>query len=526
METIDTAEAFRAAAEAHEGLCCSELARTLAAAVAAMRSVSTDVADYRALDEAGLLALNTLNAEAARLNQIHSALIAGEIARLSVPELGSQGLAQRAGHRSAEQFVKVTTGSSGRAATTAVRTGVLLGEMADEGALDVATGEVYAPSQPWLRQVTSALRAGEISVEAADAISFWVGSPNSAVTQQQLSSLVTELCDAARVRPDKSAGLDVDHLAKLARMRREELDLESVRGREDEQYEARAMKIVEFASGAGRLTLELDPENLLLAKQIFHRAVSPKLKTVRFFDSTEKAKADRIFADRRTPAQLGFDAFMQLLVLGTGANPDFLLGSGAPQIRVTTTLKALQSGDGIVRVEGHSALFSMRTLKRLECSGGVAVLIFDQDLQPLDVGREQRLFTTAQRTALAVKWGGCVAEGCDAPVSWTEAHHIDEWAADHGKTNVADGILLCKHHHLLFHNNGWQIRRNDSGEYWLTPPPTVDPEQTPRLLRSKAGNMRDLRSEEDQRERQDQRERHDQGKSHDQRERERVSPVG
>jgi hypothetical protein len=273
-----------------------------------------------------------------------------------------------------------------------------------------------------------------------------------------------------------------------------------VKLREDEQYEARGLRIVEFASGAGRLILDLDPENLVLAKQVFHRAVSPKLRTVRFFDPTEQHKADQILADDRTPAQTGFDAFMQLLMLGAAANPDFLLGTGAPQIRVTTTVKALESGDGIVRVEGNSALMSMRSLKRLHCSGGVTALLFDENLRPLDVGREQRLFTVQQRIILAVMWGGCAAPGCDAPVSWCEAHHIDEWVADHGKTNVADGILLCKHHHLLFHNNGWHIRRNDRGEYWLVPPPSVDPDQIPRLLKPKTGNMRDLQTGIDQRE--------------------------
>ncbi len=496
METIDTTAAFRAAADAHEGFASNDLARSFDAAVGGMRLVSTDVSDYRSLDESTLLTLNKLNAESARLSQTHAALIAGEIARRSAPELGSDGLAQRAGHRNAEQFVKITTGTSGRAATTAVRTGVLLGEMADEGSFDLSTGEVSAPTQPWLRVITEALTAGEISVEAADAISFHLGMPNSAVTAEQLAGLAAELCDAARVRPDGTAGLDVDHLIKQARMRREELDLESVKLREDEQYAARGYKLIELPTGAGRLILDLDPENLVLAKQILHRAVSPKLRTVRFFDPTEKAKADRILGDERTPAQLGLDALMQLLVLGTSANPDFMLGSGAPQIRVTTTLKALQSGDGIVRIEGSSSLMSIRTLKRLQCNGGVTALIFDENLQPLDVGREQRLFTKAQRIALAVKWGGCAAEGCDADVSWTEAHHIDEWVADHGKTNVADGVPLCKHHHLLFHNNGWHIRRNDQGEYWLIPPPSVDPAQTPRLLQPKTGNMRDLRNEQ------------------------------
>ena len=181
MDTIDTAAAFRAAANAQHGLAGSALARSLGAAVVGLRSVSTDVSDYRALDEAMLLSLNTLNAEAARLTQTHAALIAGEIARRSAPVLGSQGLAQRAGHRTAEQFVKVTTGATGRAAITAVRTGVLLGEMADEGSLDLTTGEICAPTQPWLRAITCALVAGEISVEAADAISLGLGVPNEPV---------------------------------------------------------------------------------------------------------------------------------------------------------------------------------------------------------------------------------------------------------------------------------------------------------------------------------------------------------
>jgi hypothetical protein len=493
METIDTADAFRAAADAQHGMAGSVLARALATALEAMRVVPTTVPEYRSVDETTLLTLNTLTAEVARLNHTHAALIAGEIARRSAPELGSQGLAQRAGHRTAENFVKVTTGSSSREATSAVRTGVLLGEMADEGSFDLTTGVVSTPTQPWLRDVAAAVQSGQVSVEHADAICFHLGVPNSAVTAEQLAALAVELCDAARVRPDGSAGLDVDHLVRLTRMRREELDLESVRVREDEQYAARGMKIVEFPTGAGRLIMDLDPENLILAKQVFHRAVSPKLRTVRFFDPTEQVKADAILADNRTPAQLGFDAFMQLLLLGASANPAFLLGTGAPHIRVTTTLKALQSGDGIVRVEDSTTLLSMRTLKRLQCTGGITTLLFDENLHPLDVGREQRLFTPAQRTALAVKWGGCTAPGCDAPVSWTEAHHLHEWAAEHGKTNIADGILLCRHHHLLFHNNGWHITRNNHGEYWLTPPPTTDPDQTPRQLLPKTGNMRDLR---------------------------------
>ncbi|MDP9026920.1 MAG: hypothetical protein M3N46_05100, partial [Actinomycetota bacterium] len=47
-----------------------------------------------------------------------------------------------------------------------------------------------------------------------------------------------------------------------------------------------------------------------------------------------------------------------------------------------------------------------------------------------------------------------------------------------GRTDIADGILLYKHHHLLTHNNGWRVTR-DRADYTLTPPESLDPTRTP-----------------------------------------------
>jgi hypothetical protein len=60
----------------------------------------------------------------------------------------------------------------------------------------------------------------------------------------------------------------------------------------------------------------------------------------------------------------------------------------------------------------------------------------------------------------------------------------DEWAADHGRTDIADGVLLCKNSHLRVHNQGWKIRR-DHNTYWMIPPPHIDPNQTPIRMRPK-----------------------------------------
>ena len=77
---------------------------------------------------------------------------------------------------------------------------------------------------------------------------------------------------------------------------------------------------------------------------------------------------------------------------------------------------------------------------------------------------------------MTVRDGGCLFPSCDRPPSYCEAHHIDQWHRDGGNTDIADGILLCRRHHLLLHNNHWQILR-DRGNYHLKPPVDIDPGQ-------------------------------------------------
>jgi hypothetical protein len=54
--------------------------------------------------------------------------------------------------------------------------------------------------------------------------------------------------------------------------------------------------------------------------------------------------------------------------------------------------------------------------------------------EPLDLGRNSRLFSAAQRKALAVGHPHCRAEGCTVPAAWCEAHHLDTPWARGGRT--------------------------------------------------------------------------------------------
>jgi len=158
---------------------------------------------------------------------------------------------------------------------------------------------------------------------------------------------------------------------------------------------------------------------------------------------------------------------------------------------VIVTASELASGFGSGSIEGAPEAISIDTVRRHACTAGLVGILFSAEGQPLDVGRTQRHYTERQRLALAARDGGCRFPECSRPPSYCEAHHIRHWHRDRGPTDVSDGLLLCRHHHLLVHNNGWQITR-DVSRYWLIPPRTVDRSQTPIELRSKSRLMREL----------------------------------
>jgi hypothetical protein len=89
--------------------------------------------------------------------------------------------------------------------------------------------------------------------------------------------------------------------------------------------------------------------------------------------------------------------------------------------------------------------------------------------QPLDVGRASRVVQPGQRSALAVRDGGCVFPGCDRPLAWCEAHHLRHWL-DGGPTNLSNLVLLCRAHHRAVHEGGWQLARGPDGRLTATPP--------------------------------------------------------
>jgi hypothetical protein len=221
----------------------------------------------------------------------------------------------------------------------------------------------------------------------------------------------------------------------------------------------------------------LPPEEGTIVASAIDQALSPRRVGVRMVDPDAKAAAEELLNDPRSTEQIAADVLVDIVRLATDADPGTFFGRRRPAVRVMVTDTHLHARVGRGRIEGHPDPVSFATVERHLCDTGAMAVAFDDDGQCVNVGRNQRLFTERQRTGMAVRDGGCLFPSCDRPPAWCEAHHIDQWHQDDGKTDIADGILLCRRHHLLLHNNHWHVHRN-GGDYHLRPPRAVDPAQT------------------------------------------------
>ena len=66
-------------------------------------------------------------------------------------------------------------------------------------------------------------------------------------------------------------------------------------------------------------------------------------------------------------------------------------------------------------------------IDRLLCDTGTRGIQLDESGQIINVGRDERHFTEAQRAAMGVRDGGCLWVDCDGSPTCSEAHHLNEW---------------------------------------------------------------------------------------------------
>jgi hypothetical protein len=141
-----------------------------------------------------------------------------------------------------------------------------------------------------------------------------------------------------------------------------------------------------------------------------------------------------------------------------------LHGGDATSVLVTIDLATLRSrlaGIGLVGEERISAAQA----RRLACTAKILPVVLGGASEVLDLGRARRLFSPAQRKAMAVRDRHCRAEGCTIPAAWCEAHHAGNPWVRGGRTDLADGVLLCAWHHHRAHDPRYHAGRLPNGDH-------------------------------------------------------------
>jgi hypothetical protein len=138
-------------------------------------------------------------------------------------------------------------------------------------------------------------------------------------------------------------------------------------------------------------------------------------------------------------------------------------GGAAATVVVTLDLATLTAGLDRAGLLDTGDRISPGQARRLACEAGIIPLVLGGPSQPLDAGRQSRLYRHAQRTAIALRDGGCTTEGCDWPPGMCHVHHDHPWAQG-GNTDLDDGRLLCPPHHTLAHDPRYEMTRLPNGK--------------------------------------------------------------
>ena len=288
-------------------------------------------------------------------------------------------------------------------------------------------------------EVARAAADGRISVNKARAIGTVLGGLDGLGEAQQEK--------AEAVLLDLASTMDTDRLAKSAPQVLAEVaphqanEAEEVRLQRQAEAARRNRSLVFGRDGNGSVTLNGSlpiPDGEAWIAILDAYTESQRRSAIEERDP---------LATSPSPAQRRADALLAMIQQHQREARAPKVGGDRPQVVVTIDfekLRAEAAGAGLIGDEPISA----GDLRRLCCDAGLLPAVLGGPSALLDVGRTARRVTPELRAALVLRDGGCAFPGCHARPSACEAHHIIPWWAG-GRTELANLVLLCHHHHAL-----------------------------------------------------------------------------
>lgn len=260
--------------------------------------------------------------------------------------------------------------------------------------------------------------------------------------------------DAVELLTDLSEQTDAGTVRVAGRRLREVVDPDGSLADNERDFQRRHLTLSPLLDGMTSVDGLLDPE----AAATVQAALAPLIMPTGPDDG-------------RSAAQRRADALVEVAAVALRSEQLPVLSGAVAAVDVIVPWADLQPGRGALAGNGF---LPGPSLARLLCDATVSRIVLGPDSLPLDVGRSSRLFTPAQRRALAVRDGGCRFPGCSRPPRHTDGHHVVPWLSG-GPTDLANGMLLCRTHHRAVHEGGWRVVPEDQrvgggGPVWFRGP--------------------------------------------------------
>ncbi|WP_242492247.1 HNH endonuclease signature motif containing protein [Agromyces binzhouensis] len=414
-------------------------------------------AEIAEMSDAGLVRVTDALARVRRDAEALLARVAAEVSKRSSTERGDASLARAHGFHNPVRLIAASTGASRSDAAKLVAVGTATAER------QTFSGERLPSRHP---HVASALESGLIGIDAASAITSMLDRVGLRADPELADTVERALVELASRVP-------LDLLVRGVREAEARLDRDGVEPREERLRGERSLAMREDSAGMVHLHARLDPETAAPIKAAVEALVRDALRR------REPGAADLapVIADQRSIPQIQADALAAIARHSLGCEQTL-----APLAKTTVVVRldhaALVDGLGAARIDGIEQPISATTARRMSADAEIIPMVLGGDGVPLDLGRSARLFSRAQRLALAERDGGCAS--CGQNIAYVDAHHIRWWERDAGPTDLANGVMLCSFCHHRVHREGWGIRATRT-EVWFIPPPHVDPDRVPRL---------------------------------------------
>ena len=209
----------------------------------------------------------------------------------------------------------------------------------------------------------------------------------------------------------------------------------------DERDEPNMVDLAETYNGTWVLHATFDAvRGAALHGLILERSAPTGLDDTR---SASQRRADALFAlvSGDEPVQVRVDVIVDV---------DTFIGTTRPVDEIRCELRGVGAIDRVL-------------MERLACTPHIGRVLTRGRSEILNLGRQVRIATPAQRRAVITRDQGCVWPNCKRPPAMCEIHHRTPWQHG-GHSNLDNLALLCGHHHTRVHQ-GWNLTTHPDGTW-------------------------------------------------------------